>query len=121
MLRLVRADEPPPAEPQSEKRRKLERGLRILFAFLGLVAAVALVWWSATSDGRAIRALPDAQRLPLLQSTLANLRNVCDPAPPRSMREFCRRQAELAIKFTECTRDPSCQELARRHLYQPHR
>jgi len=99
----------------------VERASRIFFALVGLAAALALVWWLATSDQRAIRSLPEAQRLPLLQSTIANLKNVCDPAPPLSMREFCRRQAELAIKFSECTRDPDCQQLARRHLYQPHR
>lgn len=121
MLRLVRPDEPPPVEPVSRGRRTLERALRILFAFSSLLAVLALIWWSATSDQRAIRSLPEAQRLPLLQTTVANLKNVCDPAPPLSMREFCRRQAELAVKFSECTRDPDCQRLARRHLYQPHR
>jgi len=103
------------------KRYPFERLARTSCAVLGLLAVVALVWWSATSDERAIRSLPEAQRVPLLQSTLANLKNVCDPAPPVSMREFCRRQAELAVKFSECARDPGCQQLARRHLYQPHR
>jgi hypothetical protein len=121
MLRLVRPDEPPPVEPISPRRRAFDRALRLLAATAGLLAVLALVWWSATSDERAIRGLPEAQRLPLLQSTVANLKNVCDPAAPVSMREFCRRQAELAIKFRECTRDPACQQLARRHLYQPHR
>ena len=102
-------------------RRRFERSLRAVGVVLGLLAVAALAWWAATSDQRAIRALPEAQRLPLLRSTLATLKNVCDPAPPLSMREFCRRQAELAVKFSECARDPACQQLARRHLYQPHR
>ena len=102
-------------------KRRFALILRISWVVLGLLAVTALAWWSATADQRAIRALPEAQRLPLLQSTLANLKNVCDPAPPLSMREFCRRQAELAVKFSECARDPACQQLARRHLYQPHR
>ena len=92
--------------------------LRLIAAVL---VAAGLLWWSVTSDERAIRELPDSQRLPLLESTIANLKNVCDPAPPLSMRAFCRHQAELAIKFSECTRDSGCQQLARRHLYQPHR
>jgi hypothetical protein len=121
MLRVVRPDEPLPENPAPARRRRFEGGLRIPFTAIGLVLVAALVWWSATSEERAIQELPDAQRLPLLQSTLANLKNVCDPAPPLSMREFCRRQAELAIKFAECTRDPACRQLARRHLYQPHR
>jgi hypothetical protein len=104
-----------------EKSRRFAHPARTICLLLGLVGAVMLVWWSATADERAIRALPEAQRLALLKSTIANLKNVCDPAPPRSMREFCREQAELAVKFRECARDPDCQELARRHLYQPHR
>lgn len=103
------------------KSGRFQRLGRALLVVMGLLVAVALVWWSATSDERAIRGLPEAQRLPLLQSTIANLKNVCDPAPPLSMREFCRRQAELAVKFRECASDPACQQLARRHLYQPHR
>jgi hypothetical protein len=88
-------------------------------ALLGAALGIWLIWWSATSDVRAIRALPDAQRLPLLRATVDNLKNVCDPAAPVSLRDFCRRQAELATKFRECVRDPECQQLARRHLYQP--
>ena len=76
MLRLVRPDEPPPAEPVSRKRRLVRRGLRMILVLAGLLAALALLWWSATSDQRAIRSLPEAQRLPLLQSTVANLKNV---------------------------------------------
>ena len=121
MLRLVRPNEAPPAEVSPPQRPRLERLARALLVALGLFTLVALVWWSATSDERAIRGLPEAQRLPLLRSTIANLKNVCDPAPPLSMRDFCRRQAELAVKVSECTGDPACQQLARRHLYQPHR
>jgi len=109
---------PPIVKPHFARALRIGR---MFYVAVGLLAAAALVWWSATADQRAIRALPEAQRLPLLQSTLANLKNVCDPAPPLSMREFCRRQAELAVKFSECARDPDCQQLARRHLYQPHR
>jgi hypothetical protein len=91
------------------------------FALLAAAVGIWLVWWSATSDVRAIRALPDAQRLSLLRGTVDNLKNICDPAAPVSLRDFCRRQAELATKFRECERNPECQELARRHLYQPRR
>jgi hypothetical protein len=52
---------------------------------------------------------------------MENLRTICDPAAPRSMRDFCHQEADLALKFRECDADPKCQELARRHLPQPHR
>lgn len=105
-------------------QKKTSTPERILRAVLVTAAALvvgATVWWSATADRRAIRALPDAQRLSLLRNTIATLKNVCDPAPPRSMRELCRQQAELAVEFDECRRDPACRQLARRNLYQPHR
>ena len=95
--------------------------LRLPLAAVGAAVAIWLAWWLATADVRAIRALPDGQRLPLFHSTVENLKNVCDPAAPVSLRDFCRQQAELASKFRECEKDPVCQELARRHLYQPHR
>lgn len=121
MLRLVRPDQPLSTTRPAPPARDYQRLARALFVALALLAAAVLAWWSATADERALQGLPEAQRLPLLQSTIANLKNVCDPAPPRSMREFCRRQAELAVKFRECAGDPDCQQLARRHLYQPHR
>ncbi len=121
MLRLVRPDEPPPGEQKPIVHR---RRLRRAALPLGLVAAIGglwLWWWSATADVRALRALPEAQRLALLKGAVDNLKNVCDPAASVALRDFCRRQAELAVKFEECERDGECQQLARRHLYQPHR
>jgi hypothetical protein len=87
-----------------------------------VVGAVFAFWlWAANAETRELRSLPDQQRLTLFQRLLDDLRNVCDPAPPRSLRDFCRRQAELALKFRECDGNPACQELARRHLSQPRR
>jgi hypothetical protein len=65
--------------------------------------------------------MPDAQRLPFYRHTFDNLKEVCDPAAPRALRDFCHRQAELASKFPECDGDQECQELVRRHLSQPRR
>lgn len=125
MLRLVRPDEWPPAphEPASARRRRRRIGRRsgLLLALVGAVVGVWLYWWSATTDVRALRALPEPQRRSLLRGAVDNLKNVCDPAAPVALRDFCRRQAELAVKFRECERDGECQQLARRHLYQPHR
>lgn len=89
-----------------------------------MAAVVLLVtagywWWSSEGEGREIRALPPAQRQGLYQRTMENLKTVCDPAPGRSMREFCREQATLALQFPEC--DDDCRRTARRHLSLPRR
>lgn len=68
-------------------------------------------------EGREIRALPTAQRQGLYHRTMENLKTICDPAPGRSVREFCRAQAALALKFPEC--DDECRRTARRHLSLP--
>jgi hypothetical protein len=85
------------------------------------VGACLVIWWNATAETRDLRALPDAQRLTLYHHTLDNLKDVCDPAAPRSLRDFCHDQAELAARFPECDADPNCQVLVRRHLSQPRR
>jgi hypothetical protein len=76
-------------------------------------------WWSATAESRAIRALPEAERRGLYRRTMENLETICEPAATRAMRDFCREQAQLAAQFPEC--DPSCQEMAGRHLTLPMR
>jgi hypothetical protein len=84
----------------------------------GLLTVVAgYWWWSSAGEGREIRALPPAQRQGLYQRTMENMKAICDPAPGRSMREFCRAQAELVLKFPEC--DEECHRTARRHLSLP--
>jgi hypothetical protein len=86
----------------------------------GLLACIAgYWWWSSAGEGREIRALPAEQRQGLYRRTLENLKTICDPAPGRSMREFCRSQATLALQFPEC--DDDCRRTARRHLSLPRR
>jgi cytochrome b pre-mRNA-processing protein 3 len=91
--------------------------------FIATVTATALLvttagyWWLADDEGREIRALPVAQRQGLYQRTMENLKTICDPAPGRSVREFCRNQAGFALKFPEC--DDDCRRVARRHLSLP--
>jgi hypothetical protein len=76
-------------------------------------------WWAAGDEKRALRALPDQQREGLYQRTMENLRTICDPVAPKSLREYCRAQAGFALQFDEC--DASCRETARRHLTIPQR
>ena len=89
-----------------------------------MAAAVAVAsltaagtWLLSDDEAREIRALPAVHRRALYQRTMENLKEVCDPAPGRSVREFCRRQATLALKFPEC--DDGCRQIARRHLSLP--
>ncbi len=86
-----------------------------------VAAALALLaggyWFFSDDEGREIRALPAAQREGLYHRTMENLKTICDPAPGRSMREFCREQATLALKFPEC--DDECHRTARRNLSLP--
>ena len=85
----------------------------------GVLVVVFAWWWSATAERRAVRSLPEPERLGLYRRTMENLETVCEPAAPRSMRDFCRRQAEFATHFPEC--DRACQEIAHRHLALPTR
>jgi len=121
MLRLVRPDEWPPGNRAALAGRGRWRRAAVPLGLAATIGGLWLWWWSATADVRALRALPEAQRLSLLKGAVDNLKNVCDPAAPVALRDFCQRQAELAVKFRECEQDGDCQQLARRHLYQPHR
>jgi hypothetical protein len=119
-LRLVRPDESFAMEPQPIER-SLPRWFWALAAGTVLLVTGVLLWSAATADTTALRSLPDEQRLAIYARTIENLRDTCDPAPPRSMRDFCHGQAALAAKFKECDADQRCQELVRRHLFPPRR
>ena len=93
------------------------RILVVLALIVGLIGIIGSWMWIATSDARALRALPAAQRAEVLHNALCNLTDVCDPFPPRSLATFCREQAEIATSFEEC--DAACLAIARRHLNQP--
>ena len=83
-----------------------------------VIAGVAW-WWLTTAETRAVRALPELERRGLYRRTMENLETICEPAAPRSMRDFCRAQAELAMQLPDC--DQGCQEIARRHVALPTR
>ena len=119
-LRIVAPDETPPGD-HPERARLFRWWPWFPVLCVGALGTGALVWWSATAETRALRALPDAQRMALYHNTVTNLTTVCDPAAPRSLRDFCHREAELASKLRECDADPTCQDLVRRHLTQPRR
>jgi hypothetical protein len=94
-----------------------QQGMLTLLAGAALLSVLVSWAWSAGQETRALQRLPDDQRISLYQRTIANLKEICDPAPGRSMRGFCREQAELALRFPEC--DAQCRVLARRHMSLP--
>jgi len=104
---------PPDSTPQTARRALLAA----IAAGTLLALAAGYRWWSSGGEGREIRALPPAQRQSLYRRTMENLTTICDPAPGRSMREFCRAQAALALEFPEC--DDECRRSARRNLSLP--
>jgi hypothetical protein len=118
-LRVIGA--PSEASERSDGPPPHRRWPWILATLLVALFVFSFWIWAGDADTREIRALPDGQRLTLFHRVLDDLRNTCDPAPPRSLRDFCRQQAALALKFRECEQSPACQELARRHASQPRR
>jgi hypothetical protein len=106
---------PPRASPR-------QGGSRRFWAFLlglALLAGVFTYVWAEGEERRALRRLPAAERAAIYQRTMENLKTVCDPAPGRSLREFCRSQAAVVLDLPEC--DVACQEIARRHFSLPSR
>lgn len=103
----------PPVQPS-----RMRWLVRLLVALL-VLAIASHWWWTATRPMRAIRALPDGERRDLYRRTMENLTSICDPAPGRSFRDFCREQATLILAFPEC--DRPCQRIARRHQSLPRR
>src|SRR5262245_49817939 len=98
----------------------VDRTSRTAWAKIMLITAViaaAAYWWSEEDESAAIRRLPEAQRAGLYQRTLQNLTTICEPAPGRSVRSFCRAEATFALQFREC--DDACRQLARRQLSLP--
>jgi hypothetical protein len=95
----------------------MRRWTIVAISLVGLAVALLWWWWQQTEQGRALRALPPADRVGLYERTLENLKTVCDPAPGRSVREFCREQATIILELPEC--DGACRALAQRHLSVP--
>lgn len=106
-LRIVSDGARPPARP-----RRLE-WLAPALAALAIVAA--LVWSnSGIPDRRAIRSLPEPQRLALLSRTVDELKRSCGEARPDALKDHCRELASFASKFDECRGD--CEALTHLQL-----
>jgi hypothetical protein len=97
--------------------QRWERGLVAALVATGVACGILAYVWSAGEVTRALRHLPVEQRAGLYQRTMENLTTICDPAPGRSMRDFCRTEAEFALRFPEC--DDVCRAIARRQMSLP--
>jgi hypothetical protein len=93
-LRIVSGEVRPTA------RRRLE-WLAPALAALAIVAA--LVWSnSGIPARRAIRSLPETQRLALLSRTVDELKRSCGEDRPDALKDHCRELASFASRFDEC-------------------
>jgi hypothetical protein len=77
-------------------------------------AIAALVSGLSSSERRAIRAMPDRQRLELLSRTVDDLRQLCGEGRPPGLEDHCRELASFAAHFDGCRGE--CQALVRREL-----
>jgi hypothetical protein len=78
---------------------------------VALVAVLATIVANVGNERRAIRALPDAQRLALYTSQLEYLRSFCGETRPDVLKDQCRTIAEFIVQFEECTGE--CEDLVR--------
>ncbi len=88
-------------------------------AALGLACLIATWAWVATSENRALRALPDEERQGLYQRSLEDVRRLCDGRDVPAI--FCRRQAEVLEVLPECQASAQCQTLIAPWLPTPRR
>jgi hypothetical protein len=75
---------------------------------------VCLGLWSQRAEERAIRGLPEAERVELYRRTQEDLRTLCEPVRAARLDDHCRSQASFIVKFPEC--DDTCRKLATRQL-----
>jgi hypothetical protein len=85
-----------------------------VFVALAIVAVLAIVVGSLSSDKRAIEALPDDQRLAVYSRTFEDLRSFCGTGHPDALRDHCRELASFVARFPECRGE--CETLTRRLL-----
>jgi hypothetical protein len=105
------------AAPLIGQRRRL---LVVVGVTLLSLATLLLLLWSSQRESRALRELPDIERLQLFERTRQTLLEICDPNErPDGLARFCDQQSDLIVKLPEC--DASCQDLANRTRSLPRR
>lgn len=99
--------------------RRIPRWADVALAVCGGASLVALVAFLLGADQRALQRLPAHERAALYERTMENLTSVCASEGRRSLHDFCRDQAQLALMFPEC--DRTCVATARELLRIPAR
>jgi hypothetical protein len=79
-----------------------------------VVAALVGVLFQASSERRALQALPAERRAALLARTVEELSLTCGAGRPDALRNHCRELASFAGQFDECRGD--CEVVVRREL-----
>jgi hypothetical protein len=102
-----------PGERCSRERRTTE-WLFPTFVVLAVVAVLVATVSGLSSERRAIRALPDEQRLAALTRTVAELRQFCHDGRTDGLASHCRELASFAAQFDECRGE--CAALVRHQL-----
>jgi hypothetical protein len=92
---------------------RVTRWLPLLLAALAIAVAAYVSDLSAARE-RAVRALPEQQRLGLLSRTVDELRRSCGEGRAEALADHCRELASFAAGFEECQGD--CKALVRRAL-----
>ncbi len=85
-----------------------------IFVALVALAIVLGIALQSTSERRALRAIPDAQRAELLSHAITELRDLCGPAASGAVKDHCREVASFASRFDACRGE--CEQLVHREL-----
>jgi hypothetical protein len=69
---------------------------------LAIFAVLVAMLFLPSPERRALRALPDEQRLAVLSRTVDELRQFCGTDRPDALKDHCRELASFAAEFDEC-------------------
>ena len=98
-------------EPERTWMQRLQRIAPTVLVVIGIGLGLGYWVWIEGAQARAVAALPAAERARLFTRTLEDLRLCRAEAHQPALREFCEKQADLALTFPECTAE--CRALAR--------
>ena len=96
------------------RARPAARWLVSAFVVLAIAVVLGAIIWAPSSQRRALRALPDQERLALLSRTVDDLRQYCGEGRPDALRDHCRDLASFAAQFDECS--GACETLVHHEL-----
>jgi hypothetical protein len=81
---------------------------------LAIFAILVAMLFLPSPERRALRALPDEQRLAVLSRTVDEFRQFCGEGRPDALKDHCRELASFAAQFDECRGE--CEALVHQQL-----